>query len=240
MALWRLSCRQPCQQVGVRDPPPRWLVRPLRREWADYELLAYPGAPGGPQGAFSHLGRCRCDGPSLSAKSARHATRYSGGRRRCNRSRRVHRPALPDEPGSHPRQCHTPLLVVRHHPPEQAPKGPPVISVTQVGQLVGDHVVDEAHRGLDDAPVHPERAPRVAARPAFGLLSHEDLGLGHPDRSSPRPPRPRKYDTLTSFLADQASATLAVWDGSRHGSGSEATGSSSTSARGGGCRRIDG
>ena len=56
-----------------------------------------------------------------------------------------------------------------------------MIGVPQVDELVGDDVVDEAHRRLDNPPVEAQHAASIAAGPAALLVADHHFGLGDAD-----------------------------------------------------------
>ena len=70
------------------------------------------------------------------------------------------------------------------------PRAPPVVAavsaVAQVHELVDHDVVNQAHGGLNDAPVQPDGAAVVAAPPPLLLVGDDDAGLRN---AGPRPPR---------------------------------------------------
>ena len=84
--------------------------------------------------------------------------------------------ASPGQPVAAPAQLLPPPLVVRHDPADGLPVVTAVAAVPQVHQLVHDDVVDEAHWGLDDAPVQADGAEVVAASPALALVGDDDAG----------------------------------------------------------------
>ncbi len=50
----------------------------------------------------------------------------------------------------------TPLLVVRDRLAQRGPERAPVVVMKQVNEFVNDHVLDQPHRRLDDAPIEPD------------------------------------------------------------------------------------
>ena len=76
-------------------------------------------------------------------------------------------------------------LVVRHDATDGLPVAAAVAAVPQIKEFVHDNVVDQAHRGLDGAPVQTDRSAPVTASSPLLLVRDDDAG--HRD-ASPRPP----------------------------------------------------
>lgn len=78
----------------------------------------------------------------------------------------------------------TPLLVVRDRLAQRGPERAPVIVMNQVNEFVNDHVLDQPHRRLDDAPIEPDDSCATAT-PAALLLLHENSRSVYADLRGP-------------------------------------------------------
>jgi hypothetical protein len=85
---------------------------------------------------------------------------------------------LPFERRTNPPQFLPAFLVVGHDPSEAPPEPGAVIGVNDVDDFVGEHVVDERRRCLDDPPVHASvpAASQLAQRFCWSRTSTPGAG----------------------------------------------------------------